>query len=247
MDSSVLEEMGLTSAEARIYLALLENGPSKTGEIIRLSKLQSSTVYHSLGALMQKGLASSILTGKTKQFIAQNPESFLTFLHEKEKKFADILPSLKKIESRKENARGARFYEGMRGLRSAYDDVLQTMKKGEEYYFFQIPSYQISDKRIFLFFRNYHLKRSGMGINVRGLALQDARRTMKDIYFDLPHTQTRFVKEFLPTGLVVYKDKVMTIDLAEKEPVAIIIQSKGIADSYRRFFDEKWKGARKYY
>ena len=244
MDPSLLEELGLTPAEARLYLTMLQAGPSKTGVLIRLSKLQSSTVYNALQGLIQKGLASFVMVGKTKQFGAQHPESFLTFIQERQKRFEDILPELKKLENRGAPSRGARVYEGMRGLRAAYDDVLATMKPGEEYYFFQVASERIGQEHVRRFFAHYHLTRSSLGINVKGMALIDARESMKDIY-NLPHTQVRFVSEFLPTGLVVYKDKLMTIDWSEKEPVAIIIQGKGVADSYRRFFDEKWKTAKK--
>ena len=57
MDTSALEDLGLSNAESRIYIALLESGPSKTGLIIDRTKLQSSTVYHILGSLIEKGLA----------------------------------------------------------------------------------------------------------------------------------------------------------------------------------------------
>ena len=56
MDTSTLEDIGLSHAEAKIYLTLLELGPSKAGPIIDDTELQSSTVYHVLGSLIKKGL-----------------------------------------------------------------------------------------------------------------------------------------------------------------------------------------------
>ena len=72
--------MGLSNAEAKIYLALLELGSSKTGRIIDRTKLQSSTVYHVLGSLVEKGIVSHILQGKVKHYNAEPPEAFLNFL-----------------------------------------------------------------------------------------------------------------------------------------------------------------------
>ena len=60
MNIPILEELGLSNAEAKIYLTLLELGPSKTGKIIDKTKLQSSTIYHLLGTLIEKGLISYI-------------------------------------------------------------------------------------------------------------------------------------------------------------------------------------------
>ena len=56
MDSAVLEEIGLTSGEAKVYLALLELGPSKAGGILRKSGLQNSVVHLCLNKLIEKGM-----------------------------------------------------------------------------------------------------------------------------------------------------------------------------------------------
>ena len=95
----MLEDLGLTNAEAKIYLALLQEGQSKTGKIIDVTKMQSSTVYHVLGSLIEKGLVSYILIGKIKYYQAESPESFLFFLDEKKRKLEESLPRLKDIES----------------------------------------------------------------------------------------------------------------------------------------------------
>lgn len=241
-DSEVLEEMGLSPLEARLYLVLLEAGQSKSGDIIKKSKLQSSTVYHTLGSLAEKGLVSYILRGEIKHFQAEAPEAFLGFLEDKRRKFEEALPGIKKMQNAGIRIKSARVFEGLNGLKSAFADVLATMKKGEEYYFFQVSPEYLNDRRVALFFRNYHLKRSGRGIRVKGLSIIGAKERMRYIY-DLPHTQVRYLKEFLPTGLVIYKDKVTTLDW-DSEPAAFQIQSRKVAESYRKFFEEKWKIAK---
>lgn len=237
-----LEEMGLTPTEARVYLALLSAGQAKSGEIIRATRLQSSTVYHTLSSLLEKGLASYVFKGEIKHFQAEPPESFLGFLDDRKRRFEEALPWMKKLQNSGTRIKSARVFEGLNGLKSAFADVLATVKRGEEYYFFQVSPEYLNDKRVALFFRNYHRKRSGMGIKVKGLSIIGAKRRMQYIY-DLPHTQVRYLKEFLPTGLVVYKDKLMTLDW-DDEPAAFLIQSKSVADSYRKFFEQKWKIAK---
>ena len=80
MDLRILEDLGLSNAEAKIYLALLELGTSKTGKIIDLTKLQSSTIYHVLGSLVEKGLVNYIFEGKIKYYQAESPDSLSFFL-----------------------------------------------------------------------------------------------------------------------------------------------------------------------
>ncbi len=242
MEKEVLEEFGLSHAEAVIYLALLHLGPSKTGALINKTKLQSSTVYHVLGSLVEKGIVSYIFHGKIKYFQTANPEAFLSFLEEKKRKFHEILPFLKQTEQAHEQKQSARVYEGMNGMKTAFGDVLSTMKRGEEYYFFQLSKEDLMNEQAVLFLRNYHLKRSEKGIKVKGLAIRQARPLMAWIY-KLPHTQVRYLSEFTPTGLVIYKNKVIQLDW-KNIPTAFVIESVSVADSYRKFFEQKWKQAK---
>jgi HTH-type transcriptional regulator, sugar sensing transcriptional regulator len=243
MDTSILEELGLSNAESRIYVALLELGSSTSGKIIDRTKLQSSTVYHLLGSLTGKGLVSFVLRGKIKYFQATPPENFLNFLDEKKRKFNDILPQLKELEKGSKQKQTARVYEGLNGLKVAFNDILLSLNKGDEYYFFQVPKKKLFDKKITLFFRNYHLKRAEKGIIAKGLAIKKSEKIVNNIFMDIKHTEIRFLEEFTPSGIIIYQDKVITLDW-DDVPTAIVMNSKAIADSYKKFFMEKWDKVR---
>lgn len=245
MDLTALEELGLSHAEAQVYVALLSQGPSTTGTLISTTKMQSSTVYHTLGTLLEKGFVSYILRGKIKYFQAEKPEVFVSFWEERKRKLDEILPALRQKEKKGIETRSAKIYEGMKGLRAAYDDILETVKPGELYYFLQLPKEKIREEKIKLFYRNYHSRRVQKKINVRGLSYFGTDETLNDIFGGLPHTEIRMTTEVGPTSLVIYKNKVMTIDI-HGEPVVFVMESQSIADSYRKFFEEKWKKAKKF-
>lgn len=238
-----LEQIGLSNAQAKVYLAMLKLGESKTGQIIEKTNLQSSTVYHVLSSLLEKGVISFILKGKIKYYRAESPSIFIHFLEDKKRKLNDLMPQLKEMEEEAKSPQSAKIYKGMKGLQAAMSDVLISMRKGEEYCFFQAPHQNLFNPRVSLFFRNYHLKRAEKGIKVRGIAITTAKKKVKNIFKGLKHTKLKFVKEFLPTGLIVYKDKMITLDF-ERTPTAFVIQSKTVADSYRLFFNDKWKKAK---
>jgi len=231
MDTSILEELGLSNAESKIYLSLLELGISTTGKIIDNTKLQSSTVYHVIGSLIEKGLVSYILKGKVKYYQAEKPESFLIFLEEKKRKFNELLPQLKEKEKISQEKQTAKVYQGINGLKTAFNDILTTMKKGEEYYFFQVPKEDLFNEQLTLFFRNYHLKRSAKGIKVKGLALENSKALVNSIFKGISYTTIRFLDEFTPSGIIIYKDKLITLDW-ETIPTAFVIQSKAVTNSY---------------
>jgi len=243
MESEVLEALGLSSLESKIYLFLLSNSSSKSGEIINYTKLQSSTVYHVLGSLLEKGIVSFVLKGKVKFFSAEDPEVLLAFLDDKRKLLEEALPQLKARQDSSRVQRSAEVYVGMKGIRAAFNDVLLTMKKGELYHFFQIPSDNYNDPKVLMFFRNYHMRRDSRGIGVHGLSLTGPEGFMRIVFKGLKHAKLGIVNEFLPTGLVVYKDKVITLDF-QGEPTAFVIHSSSVAESYRKFFEHKWKSAK---
>ncbi len=245
MDYSALEELGLSTAEAKVYVALLEQGQSTTGRIINHTRMQSSTVYHTLGMLLKKGVISYVYKGKMKFFQAERPEVFLTFLDDQKQKFMDILPELKQKEKTATEHYSAKVYEGMSGLRAAYSDVLYTLKPGDTYYFIQGPQEQLRQEKVTRFYRKYHLQRANLGINVRGLSPPGFEDALEPIWSGISHTEIRLLDEFIPKSMVIYANKVIIIDFTEN-PVIFMIESQNIADTYRRFCDQKWEIAKKW-
>src|SRR3989339_828361 len=99
----VLEELGLSGAEAKVYLALLETGSSLAGPIIKKTGLHRGTTYQIIQRLQEKGLVSSIVKGKKQHFESVNPERLMDMLRNKEEGLKTILPALKaKLNENKE-------------------------------------------------------------------------------------------------------------------------------------------------
>ncbi len=244
MEMRILEELGLSNAEAKVYVALLELGPSKTGRIIDKSKLQSSTVYHILGSLIEKGLVSYIMKGKQKHFQAGKPETFLNYLDEKKKKFQGVLPQLKQLEAAAKRKMSAEIYEGVRGMKAAFDDVISTLKSGDTYYFYSAPSENlIADRDGFIrFFRSHHLKRQEKGIKARGLSTPQNKKLLSGVVKGIKNCKIHYLKDFAPTGLVVYANKLITWEWTEA-PIVVVIENAPIAKSYKEFFERMWENA----
>src|SRR3989344_3083983 len=108
METKVLESIGLTRNESKVYLALLKEGTSKTGEILKRSGLNSGKIYEILESLKKKGLASESKINNTKQYTAAAPSQILDYLdmrrkdlEEDESVIRKEIPALEKIRERK--------------------------------------------------------------------------------------------------------------------------------------------------
>lgn len=86
MNTKILEEIGLTSSEIKVYLALIELGSSKKGPIVKKAGITSSKIYEVTDKLIKRGLASYVVKDKMKYFNAAPPSRIKEYLKEKEAK-----------------------------------------------------------------------------------------------------------------------------------------------------------------
>ncbi|MFA6398795.1 MAG: helix-turn-helix domain-containing protein, partial [archaeon] len=73
MNSALLEKIGLSKGEIKVFLALNRLGESTVGKIVSESEVSKSKVYDILEKLIRKGLAGYIVREDTKYFFVNNP------------------------------------------------------------------------------------------------------------------------------------------------------------------------------
>src|SRR4051812_11252942 len=97
---NVLEQIGLTSKQALVYLALLELGSASVQSIAQKAGLKRPTTYLILDELQQKGVVS-LVPQKKSLFTAESPERLLSDIHRKEEVFKRFLPELLALHNHK--------------------------------------------------------------------------------------------------------------------------------------------------
>jgi predicted DNA-binding transcriptional regulator len=70
--SLMLQTMGLTKYESKLYLTLARMGPMKTGEIALAAHVPKRDVYRAIKELEMKGLLTEIL-GAPEKYVASSP------------------------------------------------------------------------------------------------------------------------------------------------------------------------------
>lgn len=97
--ASGLQGFGLTDYESRVYIALLENGPSTANQLQYSSSVPRTKVYAVAMQLAKKGVIT-VIEGKPLRFQAAAPEIFQSAILDGEKKVKTqkrVLGSLKKM------------------------------------------------------------------------------------------------------------------------------------------------------
>lgn len=247
----LLSEIGLTDSEIKVYLALLELDTSSVGPLIEKSRVPDSKIYQLLGKLIEKGLASFVIKNNVKHYQASDPTNILALLDDRSRKIdeqkqrikTELIPAIKLKKQLKEEKQEAIVYEGIEGVKAAYQKVLDTMNKGDEYYVFLIIGEALRDPRSIRFFANYHTRRAELGIHVKFIGPEEDRIVITSDYHH-KLAENRFTKEKFPVGIIIFKGYVMTL-IWGKKPTAFIIKSEQNYSRYKHYFLDVWKKAKK--
>ena len=131
MDTSALENIGLTKNEISIYVSLLELGSVRAGAIVDKSGLQNSVVHLGLKKLIQKGFVSFVKEGKVRRFHACDPDNILRYIDEKRKSCEDLIPALIAKQEHQER-QDAEIFEGINGFKNMLYQFMEGGKKGDQ-------------------------------------------------------------------------------------------------------------------
>lgn len=243
----LLQEIGFTEGESKVYLALLELGSSTTGPIIEKSHVSASKVYQILDRLFHKGVISYIVKEKTRIYSAQDPSMLLDFLDKEEQriklekqKINDILPQLQLMKSSGAKEPEVQILEGKRGFVTAYNILLGGMEKSGHYLGWAPISVV---KAYSQFFTEIDKKREAMEAHLFIMyeTFQQSKEKMeirkKRKYF-FPRVFPKNIK--IPSQISVSL-KHCLISLYDKDIITILISNPNLVRNYREFLISIWK------
>jgi len=235
VSESAIEQAGLTKVESKVYLVILDLGPSLAGQISRKSGIHRRTIYDALDRLAEKGLISYIVKNNRRYYEAVNPDRLLDLIKEKESEIQSALPNLQEIFAKTKIREETMFYKGKEGLKAAFEDQIN---EGKE--ILVLGASAEASEILQFYFKWYDKRRREKHIKLKLIANLGAKGKIK-----APLSEIRYLPELGPTATNIYGDKVAIILWSKENPLAVIIKNKEIADSYRKFFEHMWKTARK--
>ena len=244
MEEKIIQSLGLTKNETRIYLTLLRIGSSTAGEITERCGVHRRNVYDSIERLMGKGLVSSVIINNRKYFRSEEPERFLSLIEERKSKLDEqkkilmqIIPKIKPIANT--NKQEVRFYKGKEGLKTVYEDIL---KIGKNYIGYG-PGEEI-ENLLKGYMHYYSSKRIKLKIRAK-LIYNDSSRSKR--FVNNPLLDIKYLKDQYSShaALRIYSNKVAILLFSEEEPIAIVIENKSISEGYRKYFQVLWDAAEK--
>ncbi len=252
MELKELKDLGLTEGEVKVYLALLDLGLATKGPIATKARVSESKVYEILDRLKDKGLISFVSKKRgvkdITHFKAANPVMLKEFLNKKregidkeEEILNKLLPFLQDQQKEKEKEYSAVVYEGFKGIQTNNREVLEMISKKDQWVAMGTRSSKAKEFNIF--WVNWLRQRAKKGDKARILFVDKGTWYYKQLA-QLKNTEVGYLKGIAPASVAVTKNRVMIFSYGDNSG-CLAITNKGVADSFKGFFESLWKLAEK--
>jgi len=246
-----LKKIGLTEGEIRVYEALLDLGECTKTALAKKSGISPSNIYDVTNRLIEKGIISKVEKNGVAHFSAANPRHILDFIDQKQREVdkekdiaAAILPTLLlKFGETKEKV-NVEVFQGWNGMKTVFEDLISECNPGEQCLVFGASKGESSEQAD-RFFVKYSKSREKKGIVTSIIFNEELRERQERIEFFVKSKKylIRFLEQSTPAEIMMYRNKACILILT-KEPLAIRVTSKDVAESFKQYFEIMWEKAK---
>lgn len=250
---NILKEANFSEIASRLYLRLLEAGPTPARRLAENLNIPRPSVYDHLRVLIEQGLVTEREENNIKVFAADEPKRLLQLMQEKTDRLQQqteglrkILPELTKKHSPLEPK--IKFYLGREGIRNVLRDMLW-YENIETLAMWPIKDMlEIVDRD---YLAELNRKRIRRGISIRGIWPQDQLVNLKDYQFLGVGPKHLRTMHLAPTGITwpmsywLYADKVAFIS-SQREGFSFLVASADFAELQRLQFEFIWQATKPY-
>ena len=230
----VLEKVGFSPNEIKVYLILNNKGSKKAGTIAKSVRIDRSSCYNALKLLLEKGFVSYVIIGKVKWFQATGPKRLLDYVKEQEEDVKSILPSLHEKHKAGKVEGQVRLFKGEKGIQTIFLDIIRTGKNN-----FVFGSEGQFIERMTDFAYKFDLLKKEKKIYTKLITRKDKKelKSKTSEYMYLPNISES------PAVTNIYGNKIAIIIWTD-DPEGIIIENEAAAKAYKSYFDVLWKHAK---
>jgi sugar-specific transcriptional regulator TrmB len=241
MVEGVLENLGLSRNESKIYLELLALGKATATEISKQTKIYRANVYDALSKLIEKGLVAYAIQDKAKKYEAADPVSLLNILKERQLELEKFLPQL--VLRKKMAAKQSDMYV-YNGLTPAKNTLKELLRYNQPIYVYGTPPNISSMAKGFL--QEFHKERVEKKIPMFHVYSKEAEPDFQDVGVNkLPHTFSKHLPDgmVLPMSTTICGDEVQ-LKFWTRSGSVVVMKSREVADSFRENFNHFWNGGK---
>ena len=231
---NILTKIGLSSIEAKIYQVLISQGVMSVAAIAQRTGLYRPQIYKYIPILIGKDLVAESRHGRRKVYMAESPRRLEKIADNIKVDVQRQIPELLQIYNSSETKPAVSYFEGERGIRHVYEDLVATCKKGDIFYRYESPrNYRATRKYI----PHAYLERIRDRVEVERLIItneitrQQKKRRLGRLIKVVPPKYDLFDYDITQ---LIYGDKVAFIDF--RSETVTLIDSPIFAEFQKKIF-----------
>ncbi len=243
----LLEEIGLSDSEAKLYIALLRHGQQTITFLSKKAEINRGLGYTLLHDLMEKGLVTKMTKGKVYYFAPLDPKQLVEYLEKQKKDISSkqervqaMLGQLESITNPLTAKPKIRFYDGARGAKTVLDTILTAdRKKLQAFLSLEDMTEFVGADQFAAFITK--LTKNGFGLEAVCTTTKQTE-PIEGMQTDTQQKrQIRFASYDLafPMTMFIFDDKIAIISSSE-ENFALVIESQEYADMQQKLFTMVW-------
>lgn len=242
MHVELLQELGLSPNEAKIYEALITYGGSSVSTISLRSKVHRRNAYDSIHRLVEKGLVYEIFSGGETIYEGVEPGKLMEVVEEQGRRLSLVLPDLQAVYKQHKAPQQAYIYKGVEGMKNYLREALNV---GEDMYEFAAKGGWF-DPRMHTFTHWFLNEAKKRGIRYHHIFDHEVKEK-------LPHVPAAVGKpyKFLPkkystsSTMEIFGDRVVTfkglgLGKLEDDLTIFVIVSPTLAENFRTWWQFMW-------
>lgn len=241
----IIKHLNLNEAEEKIFHALLRTSSMRVADISRATKLNRTTTYGILKSLTYMGLVTSFESdGKILEYQSIDPHQLIEHIERKRTELASAadglreqLPQLINVRTKTGNYPKIQFFQGIEGVKEAYEDSLVN-NKGKVIY--DISGTDAVYERMGEEWVHYYIsKRRDLKIDCRVIAPDTAWSHKSKQMDKLFRRITKLIpNEFnFDTEIDIWDNKMGLFTFTEDNPIAVLIEDERVANTMRQMFN----------
>lgn len=241
MDTAVLQELGLSLNEAKIYLSLIAYGGSGVSTIALRAQVHRRNAYDAVHRLLEKGLVFEVHTTAETTYQAVDPGKLMELMRERERLLAASLPALQELYHTNRAPELAYIYKGVEGVKNYMRLALQS---GQDMFILGAEGAWL-DPRI-AEYTAWFLKEAKKKKMRIAAMLDDDARQIPEAAHKLAH-EYKFLPEKYDTNstMDIFGDYVVTYTgtvpgRLEDNVTIFVMHSPDLAKSYRTWWQLLW-------
>ena len=240
----ILEDIGLSKKEIRVYLALLRLGEETASRISEVSDLNRVTTYGLLKSLSEKGFCSSYEKNKVQYYRPASPDSILGLLEEKKKRFGLVVSHLKQQEKKIIEKPEVAIFEGKKGIASLMALILDDSEKKKEVRGYgNVSAGEKTIAQQSFYWRKTRLEKK---IKMRAVSNSSGDAEHKEAKGWGKMTEVRILKDLEGNNTyTIIAENLLGYFVPGIEPIGIMIKNKDVVEKEKFNFEILWKKAKK--